>query len=876
MSVRPKAPYKPRIFYHGLALVLIPCLLGTILLLWLKESWSSSAEALNEETQQSKIVRKLNDAFAVWGTSVARVIDKSLQSAGRSAKINDLMETRSYFCWTEYEVRNDPRALSNLKRLEKVYMAEAETLMQMPELKTTESVDLEAVQKLPALLARLYKLRTEVGNLLQVESTQLNSVRERGDRARTSFRYILYGCCLGNIALAIVLCCLFAGSITWRLAILMNNANCLPKNQKFPDRVKGNDELAYLDTVLADAAAQLEAAAEHRRSIIGMVAHDMRSPLMAAQASLQMIEELGVSFSDQAFRAFDRSYKNLSGILVFVKELLSVQKQGQAATEESSDPGQTGGDSGTEPPPQALINKPAPETAIQPAHRQSLPSLAFCACRDFITRPKVLQQGLLLVMVPLLFQTAILLVVNHEILKSENLATRARHLNDSMMDAQTITIKMVRASISQAIYVFTGKPKFQELARKIFREIDDQLSHMNAATGPDDAEALRLLQESRQVITSQRERILAISPSDSPASMVKVFEDISEVHARSPQAYQLRRASTQRRIRERVKLAAMEDERNEAAQAVSDYFGWSIVANFLVAAGLLIVFKKKISQRLDILVGNATRLGKREPMRNEVKGSDEFASLDLCLHHAEAQINEASALRAEMMSSLALDMRRPLQDSQQGLQRFRALTGDSLPDRCLNLLTKSQRNIDRVLSLIENLLTIESLSTGKVHLETRICDTAKVAEEALGTVSSLAQKKSIGLKNECAAVSIKADGEKLVQVLVNLLGNAIKFSPANTTIKILSEEKKEFIRLAVQDQGPGMNEETKASVFEKFYQAQTAEKEQGFGLGLAICKLIVESHGGVIGVESEPGKGTTFWFDLPRNGPPISADTQAR
>jgi signal transduction histidine kinase len=67
----------------------------------------------------------------------------------------------------------------------------------------------------------------------------------------------------------------------------------------------------------------------------------------------------------------------------------------------------------------------------------------------------------------------------------------------------------------------------------------------------------------------------------------------------------------------------------------------------------------------------------------------------------------------------------------------------------------------------------------------------------------------------------------------------------------------------VIDQGPGMDEETRRSVFEKFFQAQTAQKEQGFGLGLAICKLIVESHGGQIGVDSTPGVGTTFWFEVP-------------
>ena len=703
--------------------------------------------------------------------------------------------------------------------------------------------DISAFQKLPAFLARIYKLRTEVGELLQLESTQLEAVRDRGDKSRRTFMYVLYGCCAGNVILAVTLGCLFAGSIISRLRVLMNNANCLPRNQKFPARVKGDDELAYLDGVLAEAAAQLEAAAEHRRSIIGMVAHDMRSPLMAAQASLQMIEELGVEFTDKAFTAFDTAFQNLSRILTYVKELLSVQKRGQDISDEKN---------------------AAELTATEQTGKADLLPRFVSSMHDFWTKPGVLQQGLILVALPLIFQTGILLCVNQQILRSEEIAGRARRLSDSIMAGQFIRINMVRASLAQAIYVFTGRERSQQLAERIFSEIDDQFAHIQAAAA-DDPEEARITKETRRMFASQRARILNVKPSDSPQDMVKLFEDMTEVNARSLEAWKLRRDGTRRAREEKARLEGMEDTLRDSAQTVSETLGWSILANLLLAVGLLTLFNSNISKRLHILVNNASKLGKRERLQEVVRGADEFASLDLCLHHAAVQIEEASAQRASMMASLAEEMRAPLRDSQARLQLFENLSIAVLPDRCRNYLTKSQRNIERVLTLIENLLTIESLSTGRVHLITTSCDTSKVAEEALATVLSLAQKKNIHLLNECVSVNISADREKLIQVLVNLLGNAIKFSPAGTSIRVTCQPAKELVRLAVRDEGPGMDEETRRNVFEKFYQAQTEQKEQGFGLGLAICKLIVESHGGTIGVESALGAGTTFWFELPKS-----------
>jgi len=120
------------------------------------------------------------------------------------------------------------------------------------------------------------------------------------------------------------------------------------------------------------------------------------------------------------------------------------------------------------------------------------------------------------------------------------------------------------------------------------------------------------------------------------------------------------------------------------------------------------------------------------------------------------------------------------------------------------------------------------------------------------------------LNLEDAGVMVLADEDRVVQVLVNLLTNASKYGPAGQTIQVSSRRLGDFVRVQVQDQGPGIAPEARSHLFERFYRAKRGRKEAtGLGLGLALAKAIVEAHGGQIGVESEPGHGAIFWFTLP-------------
>jgi signal transduction histidine kinase len=132
-----------------------------------------------------------------------------------------------------------------------------------------------------------------------------------------------------------------------------------------------------------------------------------------------------------------------------------------------------------------------------------------------------------------------------------------------------------------------------------------------------------------------------------------------------------------------------------------------------------------------------------------------------------------------------------------------------------------------------------------------------------------------GIKVQCVftEATVYADAGRMIQVMINLLSNALKFSGEGTTIKVVAEQLDDVVEVQVIDQGRGIPASHLASIFGRFEQVEATDRtlKGGTGLGLAICKAIVEAHGGTIGVESELGHGSKFWFRLPHHAPIYSS-----
>jgi signal transduction histidine kinase len=171
--------------------------------------------------------------------------------------------------------------------------------------------------------------------------------------------------------------------------------------------------------------------------------------------------------------------------------------------------------------------------------------------------------------------------------------------------------------------------------------------------------------------------------------------------------------------------------------------------------------------------------------------------------------------------------------------------------------------------LINDLLDVARIDAGTFVVDKTPTDLPILLRDAVEQHSPLAANKGIRLQMTAPAdLLIEADRHRLMQVMANLIGNAIKFTPEGGVISVSCDRGEAGARVVVADSGPGIEAESLPHVFDRFYQ--TDAHSGGAGLGLTIAKGIVDAHGGSIGVDSQPGQGARFWFELPTRRPAVS------
>ena len=226
---------------------------------------------------------------------------------------------------------------------------------------------------------------------------------------------------------------------------------------------------------------------------------------------------------------------------------------------------------------------------------------------------------------------------------------------------------------------------------------------------------------------------------------------------------------------------------------------------------------------------------------------------------------EVERLKKEFVSTVSHELRTPLTSIRGSLTLLNVGALGALPEQAKKAVGIAERNTIRLITLINDILDIEKLESGKLDMVFDTVQMSNVFERSAESVKTFAEQNGIRLEIVPTNVQAFADGDRMVQVIVNLTSNAVKFSPKGAAVTILCEENPNFIEVKVIDRGRGIPEKYKSLLFQRFQQveASDARKKGGTGLGLAICKGIVEAHGGEIGVESEEGKGSIFWFKLP-------------
>lgn len=311
-----------------------------------------------------------------------------------------------------------------------------------------------------------------------------------------------------------------------------------------------------------------------------------------------------------------------------------------------------------------------------------------------------------------------------------------------------------------------------------------------------------------------------------------------------------------------IKLDSLREEELEAEEYVRTIVVLGLVSNFAIALILILLIVKDVKGRLQVLVDNAHMLPKNIPLTNRVAGRDELSELDEELHVASAQLIESADYRRGLMQMMAHDLRSPLSACMVSLEML-SLSEVGFGPREKKQIKSIDRNLKTSVDLISDLLLLESLEVGNLAVEREPQNLNELVATAALTVESLASLKRVEIKNETLKEYVNVDRNRVLQVITNLLSNAIKFSPVDSTIRVLAVNDDDGVKVSIIDQGCGLSAQESGNLFQKFHQTAQGKKVGGTGLGLAISKLIVESHGGAIGVDSEPGRGAEFWFYIP-------------
>lgn len=233
-----------------------------------------------------------------------------------------------------------------------------------------------------------------------------------------------------------------------------------------------------------------------------------------------------------------------------------------------------------------------------------------------------------------------------------------------------------------------------------------------------------------------------------------------------------------------------------------------------------------------------------------------------CVIHDMSERRAAERLRQEVVHMVTHDLRTPLTTLGHIFEILIYRKDTETEERKSHYLEVGERSVTRLATLVNDLLDMEKIRSGQMSIDFSPCKLNKNFDVCFDSVAATAEAQGVSLVMHPTELVADGDADKIDRILINLVGNAIKFSPKGGRIDVTASAENDMIKIAVKDQGKGIPPEEIEKIFERFHQVQGTE-EKGSGLGLTICRAFVELHGGRIWAESKVGEGTSFCFTLP-------------
>jgi PAS domain S-box-containing protein len=294
----------------------------------------------------------------------------------------------------------------------------------------------------------------------------------------------------------------------------------------------------------------------------------------------------------------------------------------------------------------------------------------------------------------------------------------------------------------------------------------------------------------------------------------------------------------------------------DGTPVTAEHWGWKRVLTGDTVVGEELVVKHPDGRVLPILMSGA-------PLRDDdgaiIGGVVAFQDI--------TSLYEVDRLKSEFVSIVSHELRTPLTSIKGALQLLLSESPAADPDH-VTLMNVALSNTDRLVRIINDILDISKIEAGRLELNAKTQSVAEVVTLSVQNVQHLAQSASLTIATviEPDVPAIHVDLDRTIQVVVNLLSNALKFAPAKSEVTLSARRERDgFVAISVTDRGRGIPPDKVGLLFQKFQQLDDANtrKVRGTGLGLAIVKALVEKQGGRVRVESEVGKGSTFTITVP-------------
>jgi two-component system sensor histidine kinase GlrK len=285
-----------------------------------------------------------------------------------------------------------------------------------------------------------------------------------------------------------------------------------------------------------------------------------------------------------------------------------------------------------------------------------------------------------------------------------------------------------------------------------------------------------------------------------------------------------------------------------------------IVASFLIT--------RSIAQPLTILMEKTKEISKG--VFNDdlnIASPPEISELAGAFNSMCGKLKMVDKMKSDFFSSMSHELRTPLTSIKEGINLLREGVGGTIPERQKRLLAILSEESKRLIDLVNSLLDLSKMEAGMMTYTFEPGTVTPLIERATTEMIPLIEARKITLttKVDQKLPVIKIDREKILQVLRNLVGNAVKFTPEGGQVRVVARLVNRGVEVSVSDTGPGIKKENLTTIFEKFHQAPFKHSNpiKGTGLGLAIVNHVITAHGGRVWAESEPGQGSSLIFVLP-------------